>query len=507
VTPSPGPSQGGLVCAWIEEHCVLGEGDYFGEKYKLRPWQQEFIWDLYEQNPDGSRRYRSALLGLPRGNGKTALIAAIGVYELCGGSHVSPLVTVAAASFEQADLVFGDMKHICRSSPTLAPTVDVLDTEILLKGRPGRAYRVAAAAGTNEGQRPTCFIADELHAWEGSKARVHLILANGCAKRQDAFTLNISTAGYDPESLLGRMYEHGQQVAAGEVDDRGFLFRWRQADANIEPKTREEWRQAVLSCNPACGDFLDTESVVSRCMEIPLGEAKRYHLNLFSVGETIWEVAGLWEGLKSDLELDPALPIYAGLDVATIHDSSAVVWCQKLAGKYVLRAKVWDNPYPFGTRMHDEWRFEIAEVKEFCRELFKQYPASAITDEKGKRLPGPAFIYDPNRFVESAQEMAADGMSMVEFPQHESRLIPMSQAFFEFAKEGLLAHDGNPDLARHIRAVVATQKARGWRISKPSHGRANIDGAMAAGMACYVASQQPAPPPEPRIRIFELGVA
>jgi hypothetical protein len=156
--------------------------------------------------------------------------------------------------------------------------------------------------------------------------------------------------------------------------------------------------------------------------------------------------------------------------------------------------------------MHDEWRFEIAEVKEFCRRLRAEFPRAGVRDDKGRSLPGPAFYFDPSRFVDSAQELAADGLDMIEVPQHESRLMPMSQAFFEFAKEGLLAHDGNPDLARHIRNVVATQKARGWRIDKPSHGRANIDGALAAAMAVLGCSQQGPPPIEPRIRIYEPGI-
>jgi phage terminase large subunit-like protein len=87
-TPALAPSDGARVCRWIERHCVLGEGDYFGQPFRLRPWQRRFLYRLYELNPDGTRRYRRALLGLPKGNGKTPLAAAIAAYELCGGRHV-----------------------------------------------------------------------------------------------------------------------------------------------------------------------------------------------------------------------------------------------------------------------------------------------------------------------------------------------------------------------------------------------------------------------------------
>ena len=53
----------------------------------------------------------------------------------------------------------------------------------------GRMYRVAAIAGTNDGGLPTFFVADELHEWVGRKERVHVVIANGLAKRKDAWSL------------------------------------------------------------------------------------------------------------------------------------------------------------------------------------------------------------------------------------------------------------------------------------------------------------------------------
>src|SRR6185369_5484888 len=78
------PTLGGQVCRWIETNLVHGEGDYFGQPFRLRPGQRRFIYQAYELNPDGSRRYRRSLLGLPKGNGKTELAAAIGCAELGG---------------------------------------------------------------------------------------------------------------------------------------------------------------------------------------------------------------------------------------------------------------------------------------------------------------------------------------------------------------------------------------------------------------------------------------
>jgi len=118
--------------------------------------------------------------------------AAIALAELAGPkAPLSPNIPIAAASFEQADLLFGTARIMLTQGP-LARLFEVYDTEILIKDRPGRMYRVAAAAGTNDGGRPTCFIADELHEWTGNKERVDLVLSNSLAKRAEALELNIN---------------------------------------------------------------------------------------------------------------------------------------------------------------------------------------------------------------------------------------------------------------------------------------------------------------------------
>ena len=91
-------TRGSRVVRFIEKFCVHGEGDFFGEPFKLDDWQKAIIYELYEIKDNGERKYREALIGLPKGNGKTALAAAIGMYELLGSGVTSPLVAVAAAS-------------------------------------------------------------------------------------------------------------------------------------------------------------------------------------------------------------------------------------------------------------------------------------------------------------------------------------------------------------------------------------------------------------------------
>ena len=123
-------SDGSRVVKFIENFCVHGDGDFYGQPFKLDLWQKQLIYNLYEKNKDGERKYREALCGVPKGNGKSQMAAAIGLYELLGAGTVSPLVTVAAASFEQADLVFGTMRTMCEQSPYLKGLTEVFNNSI-----------------------------------------------------------------------------------------------------------------------------------------------------------------------------------------------------------------------------------------------------------------------------------------------------------------------------------------------------------------------------------------
>jgi hypothetical protein len=64
---------GPQVCKWIERFLVHSEGDFYGQPFRLIDFHRRFIWRAYELKPDGSRRYKRALLGLLKGNGKTGL--------------------------------------------------------------------------------------------------------------------------------------------------------------------------------------------------------------------------------------------------------------------------------------------------------------------------------------------------------------------------------------------------------------------------------------------------
>jgi hypothetical protein len=271
--PAPGelwPSHGGIAVDWIEDNLIFAEGDWYGQPFRLRDDQRLFLFRWYEFCPACEQwRYDESLRGAATGDGKTAFIAAISCLEFAGPPQIapdSPNVPIGAASFEQADLLFGACATMLggrddnvREAP-LRGLFEVYDTEIkFADGRPGKMHRVAAVAGTNEGGLPTLFICDELHEWGdvGSrKARVHTVIGKSTKKRRtrrgSGRVLNLSTAGFDVDhSLLGAMYKLGKRAERDPSLARRFLFDWQEAPDGLDYSVAADRERAVRAASKA----------------------------------------------------------------------------------------------------------------------------------------------------------------------------------------------------------------------------------------------------------------
>jgi len=458
-------SRGALVCAYIERNLVHGPGDFYGKPFRLTPEQRRFIWRAHELRPDGRRRYRRVLLGLPKGSGKTELAAALAVTEFAlAGQHgfpASPEIPVAGASWDSAELVFGAAKVMIAEGP-LEPYFELLDTEILRRDGPGKLFRVPASHASVEGLRPTFFVADEVHEWTVRGERVHLVIENGLAKRRNSWSLSISTAGWDKESLLGRLYGYGERVESGELDDDAFLFDWKEAPPGFDLDDPEQLRDAVLSCNPHAERFGQLEAILARYREIPRFEFERYHLNRWTEAADSWVDPAEYDACAGKVNLEPGQDVWLAVDVGGLKDSSAVVTVGWVGDKLHVR----------------QW---IGEPNERHKVMVGEARARVI--EEADRYRVREVAYDRAMFRESAEMLEEEhGLRMIDFDQGPQRMVPASATLLELIRDGRLVHDGDPLLRRHVLAAVASQTERGWRISK-RRSRQAIDGCVALAMA------------------------
>lgn len=530
-------SSGPRVARFIETFCRQSRGREAGQRVKLRQFQRDILNGLFALRDDGARKHQTGLIGLPRKNGKSTLGSGIALYLLVADGEAGAEVYSCAGDKKQARIVFGEAKKMVVSDPDLSSTLRVYADAIEHPGTQS-VYRVLSAdAALQQGLNPSACLFDEVHVQPN--AELWDALALGMGTRDQPLMIGITTAGYDEESLLYRLYEYGKRVTSGEVDDPTFYFQWWEpADADCNWRDPAVWGDA----NPALGDFLNLEALAKDARQTQEGPFRRYHLNQWTRSATAWLPFGAWERCKEPaLALDPGLPLFVGIDVALRHDSTAVVCAQRqtvgeeyapkpmelpaaasegdgtaaeadglvvftaeddgeAAGptegrerrleRTVMRARIWENPFAENDPRHGLWQLDVFEVEEWLRSLFKAFPVAAA-ELDGVVRPGPAFIYDPSYFGRSALALAADQLTMVEVPQSDARMIPASQTFYKLVVAGEIAHDGDAAFARQIANASADPKPRGWRLTKPKGSRKHIDAAVAGALAAHRAQSDP----------------
>jgi len=115
------------------------------------------------------------------------------------------------------------------------------------------------------------------------------------------------------------------------------------------------------------------------------------------------------------------------------------------------------------------------------------------------------FGIDPRFLERTRQVLEADGLSVEEVPQSDSRMVPASQSLYELVVQGNVEHEGGPAFTRHIESAVAREAfSGGWRLSK-GRSRKKMDAAVAAAMAAHIAVQERGRVPAAEPRILVLG--
>jgi phage terminase large subunit-like protein len=467
-------SRADFAVQFINRLCVHTEGDFFGEPFRLRPSQEAFVRRCYTFDGD-ERRYRTVIKGLPKGAGKSELAAAVALTELACPeiAPAAPIIPVAAASFEQADLVFGSARKMAANGP-LGQVLDVFERQILRRDGPGRMYRVAAIAGTNDGQRPTFVVGDELHEWEGNKARVWQILTQGLAKRRNSWALGISTAGHDMESLLGGLYRYGRQVESGEVDDPSLLFEWQSIpkvlleDESVDLDDPVQ-RLAVIGDVYGDLDFVNLDLISAEYEKRPRNEWLRYFGNLWTSTEVQWLPAGVWRNLPHVDAPEDGEPVVVAFDGSYSQDSTAVYGCTVEPPLRLWKIGVWERPADAA----EGWTVPRQGVLDVIHAAFDRWQVVE-------------FAPDPFGWHREIDELADAYGSVVEpFPTNRRNLMgPACSKFYAAVVRGELSHDHDPTLARHLENAVTKPYADGVYITKESKSSPRkIDAAVAAVIA------------------------
>lgn len=435
---------------FIGDYLVTPRGSGAGGRLALRAFQREVIRGAFAPG------IRTALVSIPRANGKTMLAAALALAELFVGPP-SAEVLVVASDHRQANIALRYARRMVELTPALADRVQVYADRLYLPENDATLLPLPAEPGALHGHDPSLLIVDELHVvteavWEA--------VTSVSGKRPESLTLAISTPAASADSIMWRLVEHGR---AG--DDPAFYFREFAAPEGCEVSDRKAWRVAnpALACrNP----FLSEDGIEAARRTIREPVFRQLRLGQWVTGVDAWLPWGAWEQCATERKPAAGERVVLAFDGSASGDSTALVGCT-LDG-HLWTEGIWENPGD--TR----WRVPREDVDLAVDMAFLRYEVAELAcDPWGWRSEIEAWSkrHGERRVVEYNTA-------------HAARMASATDRLYQAVVTRTATHDGDPRLSAHIAHCVAKSTPMGDLVSKDKRGSPRkIDAAVAAIVA------------------------
>jgi hypothetical protein len=301
------------------------KGVWAGKPFELLPWQRDLLGALLcWKRADGTRRFRSAYIEIPRKNGKSTLLAAIGLYMLLCDHEQGAEVYCCASARDQAAIVGDACRQMVQSNPELAAKVEVFRNVITFGT--SKLEVLSSDAGTKHGKNASCVIFDEVHTFADRDLYDAMVTSMGA--RQQPLQVCITTAGHDRESLCWELHDYAAKVRDRIIDDPGFMPVLFSAPVEADWKSPKVWRQ----CNPSLGVTVSEEFLRAECekaKELPTYETtfRQLYLCQWTESKRVWISSDAWAACASsaaDADSLQGRECWGGLDLSTTTDLSSL---------------------------------------------------------------------------------------------------------------------------------------------------------------------------------------
>lgn len=490
------------VVAFLE-FLPITSGTLAGTMMQVRPWQREFLESVYGVAEGVSRPVRTAVLSMPRKQGKTAIAAGLALCHLSGPeAEQRGQVYSAANDRAQAALIYNEMAAIISRVPFLDERISLRRHAKEMEDFENGSVYAALSADVpgKHGLSPSFCVYDELG--QAPKRDLLDALDTAMGARAEPLMLVISTQAADDLAPMSELIDYGLRVQAGEVEDASFHLTHFAAPEDADPWSPETWKLA----NPALGDFRSLEDVArqaAQAQRIPSKEAafKNLILNMRIAAETKFLPASEWKACGADLRPDlDGRPCWLALDMAATRDLTALVavfpaedgTVDAMAQFYLPSEGLADRgerdrvPY---TVWRDQGfltatpgaatdpRFIAATVAQLC-----------------SRFKVQALAYDRWRIESFKMALADEGVAdleMVEHGQGYRDMAPAVDILERVVAERKLRHANNPILTWCIGNAVVTKDPAANRKLDKSRATGRIDGAVALAMALHAMEMKP----------------
>jgi phage terminase large subunit-like protein len=484
------PTKGAKVCAFVELLPHI-KGKLAGQAIQLEPWQIFIVMVAFSwvHKDTGFRRFRRTYIEVPRGNGKSAISSAIGLYALSADEEGGAEVYSFATTRDQAKIVFGDAQQMARKTAGLrnhfglevnAHNINILKTA-------SKFEALSSEGSTLDGLNTHFAIIDELHA---HKTRaVYDVVETSIGKRTQSMLWIITTAGSNRAGICYEVRGFVKKVLDGSAQDEtqfGIIYGLDDGD---------DWttEEALIKANPNWGVSVMPEVLLplqAKAMSMPsaANNFRTKHLNEWVNADVSWMDMRAWDACA-----DPSLsvedfegePCFMALDLASKTDIAAKINLYVRDGHY----------YAFGDYYLPRDTVDKGENSQYSG--WESLGLLTVTDgaiidfmvienkilEDCKRFEVIEVPYDPFQATQLSMRLLNQGVNMVEVrPTVLNFSEPMKQ-LEALVLDKKFHHNGDPVLTWMVSNVVCHTDAKDNIYPRKERHENKIDGVVALIMA------------------------
>jgi len=465
------------------------KGEWRGQPLELSDWQRDrIIRPLFGwKRSDGTRRYRTAYIEIPRKSGKSTLCAGIALYLLFADGEPGAEVYSAAADREQAAIVFEMAREMAQARPALRDRAKFYKRAIVVPNTMSSYKVLSAEAYSKHGLNASGIIFDELHAQPSRE--LWDVLTTSTGARRQPLVCAITTAGYDRHSICYEQHDYAVKVRDGIIKDDAFLPVIFAADEGADWTSPETWARA----HPGLGVSLKAEYMAAECekaRQLPSYENtfKRLLLNIWTEQDTRWLPLETWDAAACAAPDLTGCECFAGLDLASTTDVAALVLLFPVGGKLYVRPHFWvPQDRIRGRTSRDRVPYDV-----WVREGLIEATDGAVIDydvirrrigELSEQYRIREIAIDRWNSTQLATQLQGDGFTVIAFGQGFASMAAPTKELERRLIGRELAHDGNAVLRWMASNVTVAQDPAGNMKPDKAKSTEKIDGIVALVMA------------------------
>lgn len=498
------PGAAEKACSFIEllPH-TKGKWAAQRQKITLEGFQCFFVSMIFgwKRSIDDKRRFRKALLLLPRKNGKSLLAAGIGLYMFCADGEFGAEVYSGATNEKQAWEVFKPALLMAKNSPALTRYYGVSAmTSNMHKLSDGAKFEPVIGK-PGDGASPSCAIVDEYH--EHDTDVMLSTMETGMGAREQPLLLVITTAGDNLSGPCYSMQKDLEKVLEGVTHNDEFFGVVYTVDPDVDWVSDAALRMANPNYDVSVfGSFL--QSMQKEAIQNPrkVGVFKTKHLNVWVQAKDAYFNIQKWlESTRPQITLEDFhnQPVIIGIDLASKIDIAAKRYLFRLDEcKCEMATMLQDDGYKYasfgkyylpsatislGENEHYQgWALE-GKLSETDGSMIDYITVrdDILDDRESFQLLEVAF--DPHQAMQMMSELTAEGIATVE-------VRPLVMNFSDPMKEidGLIrskaiAHNGDEVYTWMLSNVVSKRDLKDNDYPNKQRPENKIDGPVAEIMA------------------------